>query len=398
MINPEKIRSAQFLDSYYPIVDGVVLAVHNYAELMNRTAYSCVVAPRQMEPFDDSVMSYDVFRTGSLKIPIAEYAIPAPKFDNKIRTILQNRCLDIFHAHSPFMEGTFASSYAKRLGIPCVATFHSKYYDDVINITGSKVLAHAVAKKIVRFYKSVDSVWTVSEGAAGVLRTYGYRGDIMIMENGTTYTMPDNPEELRQKAAQTFSIPTDKKILLFVGHQIWHKNIKLILDTFRLLCDRGDDYRLLMVGDGYDSKEILQYAKSLNFPYGYVRFLGRINDRDLLKGVYLSSDLFFFPSVYDTSGLVVREAASLGVPSLLTVGSNAAEAVKKNVSGFTAEENKVAMFHEILHIFGTEGLLESVGAGARRDVARTWQEIVPHVQEQYAEIIERYRFKHKNDR
>ena len=101
--------------------------------------------------------------------------------------------------------------------------------------------------------------------------------------------------------------------------------------------------------------------------------------------------------MYDTSGLVVREAASLGVPSLLTVGSNAAEAVKKNVSGFIAEENKVAMFHEILHIFGTEGLLESVGAGARRDVARTWQEIVPHVQEQYAEIIERYQFKHKKD-
>ena len=266
MINPEKIRSAQFLDSYYPIVDGVVLAVHNYAELMNRTAYSCVVAPRQMEPFDDSVMSYDVFRTGSLKIPIAEYAIPAPRFDNKIRTILQNRYLDIFHAHSPFMEGTFAASYAKRLGIPCVATFHSKYYDDVINITGSKVLAHTVAKKVARFYKSVDSVWTVSEGAAGVLRTYGYRGDIMIMENGTTYTMPDNPEELRQKAARTFSIPNDKKVLLFVGHQIWHKNIKLILDTFRLLCDRDDDYRLLMVGDGYDSKEIIQYAKSLNFP------------------------------------------------------------------------------------------------------------------------------------
>ena len=394
---PKKIRSAQFLDSFYPIVDGVVLAVHNYSELMSRTSYSCVVAPRQLEAFDDSALSYDVFRTGSLKVPIAEYAIPAPKLDNKIKTVLSNRCLDIFHAHSPFMEGTFASSYAKRLGIPCVATFHSKYYDDVINITGSKALARIVTNKIVRFYKSVDSVWTVSDGAATVLRSYGYHGDILVMQNGTTYTQPDNPDELRKKAAGAFALPTDKKILLFVGHQIWHKNLKLILDTFRLLCDREDDYRLVIVGDGYDSEEITDYAKSLNFPHGFVRFLGRINDRELLQGIYLSSDLLFFPSVYDTSGLVVREAASLGVPSLLTEGSNAAEAVQKDISGFTAAENKVAMFREILHIFGTDGLLEKVSAGAQRDVAKTWEMIVPTVQEKYAEIIEEYQFKHRND-
>ena len=91
-----------------------------------------------------------------------------------------------------------------------------------------------------------------------------------------------------------------------------------------------------------------------------MNFVGRISDREVLQGLYLSADLLFFPSVYDNSPLVVREAASMGVPSLLTVGSNAAEAVRKDISGFTAEENKVAMFREILRIFGTEGLLEKV--------------------------------------
>ena len=394
MINPETIRSAQFLDTYYPIVDGVVLAVHNYAELMNQKSYSCVVTPRTLKPYNDSDKSYEVFRTGSLNLPIAEYNIPTPKLDSKVRKFLKSKDLDIFHAHSPFMEGTFASSYAKKLGIPCVSTFHSKYYDDVINLTGSKTLAKIVTAKIVRFYNSVDSVWTVSDGAAGVLRSYGYRGDITIMHNGTTYTMPDDADELKKRAAYTYMIPTDKKTLLFVGHQIWHKNLKLILDTFRLLCDREDDYRLLIVGDGYDSKEISQYADSLDFPEGFVRFLGRINDRDLLSGVYLLSDLFFFPSIYDTSGLVVREAASLGVPSLLSAGSNAAEAVVKDVSGFTAEENKVAMFREILRIFNTPGLLQKVSAGAQRDVATTWEELIPDVMDKYAQIIEEYRFKH----
>ena len=392
---PSDIRSAQFNDTYFPVVDGVVQTVHNYAELMNKSAYSCVVTPRPMLEYDDSDLSYEVFRTSSLRFPIAEYSLPTPKVDSKVRTFLSNRKLDIFHAHSPFMEGAFAASYAKKLGIPCVATFHSKYYDDAINITGSKAIAKIVAAKVVRFYNSVDSVWSCSEGTADTLRSYGYRGEIFVMDNGTTYVMPSDPEALKAKAAAAFKIPEDKHIILFVGHQIWHKNLKLILDTFKLLDNHSDDYRLFIVGNGYDGEAIRKYADKQNFKDGHVNFVGKIVDREVLKGMYLSADLLFFPSVYDNSPLVVREAASMGVPSLLTTGSNAAEAVVKDVSGFTAEENKVAMFREILHIFNTKSLLEKVSEGARRDVAKTWSEIVPLVQEKYAEIIEKYNFEHQ---
>lgn len=396
MLNPNDIRSAQFLDTYFPIVDGVVQTVHNYAELMNRSAYSCVITPRPLnQTYDDSRLSYEVFRTNALRVPIAEYSIPAPKFDNKVRDFLRNRHIDIFHAHSPFMEGAFASSYAKRLGIPCVATFHSKYYDDAINMTGSKTIAKIVAAKVVRFYNSVDSVWAVSEGTADTLRSYGYRGDIFVMDNGTTYDEPEQPDALRAKAAAAFHIPKDKKIILFVGHQIWHKNLKLVLDTFKMLDEHSDDYRLFIVGNGYDAEAIRRYADEQNFKDGHVNFVGKIVDREVLMGVYLSADLFFFPSVYDNSPLVVREAASMGVPSLLTEGSNSAEVIRKDISGFTAKENKVAMFREILRIFGTEGLLDTVSEGAKREVAKTWREIVPKVQEQYAQIIDKYHYMHR---
>lgn len=396
MINPDTIRSAQFIDTYFPVVDGVVQTVHNYAELMNKTGYCCVVTPRPLKnTYDDSTLGYDVFRTSSINIPIAEYSIASPKFDSKIRKIINNRNIQIFHAHSPFFEGSFAATYAKKIGVPCVATFHSKYYDDVVNITGSKTIAKIVVSRIVSFYNRVDSVWSCSEGTADTLRSYGYRGHITVMDNGTTYEMPDDPDKLRAKAGEAFKIPAGKKIVLFVGHLIWHKNLKLILDTFKLLDDHSDDYRLFLVGNGYDGEAIRKYADSLDFKDGHVNFVGKIADREVLKGMYLSADLLFFPSVYDNSPLVVREAASMGVPSLLTDGSNSAEAVIKNKTGFTASENKVAMFREMLSIFGTDGLLETVSEGARQHVAKTWKEIVPKVQEQYAEIIERYNYSHK---
>lgn len=394
-MNPSEIRSVQFNDTYYPLVDGVVQTVHSYAEFMNKTAYTCVVTPKPLKnDYDDSILSYDVFRTASVKVPIAEYSIPAPKFDGKIKAQIAAKKPQIFHAHSPFFEGSFASSYAKKLGIPSVATFHSKYYDDVLHIIGSKAIAKIVVNRIVHFFNSVDSVWACSHGTADTLRSYGYGGEIFVMDNGTSFKAPDNPDLLRIWAIERLGVPADKRTLLFVGHQIWHKNIKLILDTFKMLSDHSDKYRLLIVGNGYDEQEIRKYADSLNFPDGFVRFLGKITDKDLLLGVYLNSDLFFFPSVYDNSPLVVREAAALGVPSLLTEGSNAAEAVKKNVTGFTAAENKVAMYGEILRIFETDGLLKKVGAGAKQYVCKPWSQIIPQVQEKYAEIIEKYNFEH----
>ncbi len=392
-MNPSDIRSAQFIDTFYPMVDGVVQAVNNYAAIMNRDAYTCVVTPKGSRRFDDSVLPYDVIRTAALNLKIAEYTLPTPRLDRTLKSALQRIRPDIFHVHSPFTEGSFARDFARKLDIPCVATFHSKYYDDVVNVTGSKTIAEIVTSRIVKFYESVDSVWSVTEGAADVLRGYGYRGDIVVMENGTTYTYPANADAIRRRAAEEFSIPQDKRVLLFVGHLIWHKNLRLILDTFRLLTERSDKYRLLIVGDGYDEKVIRAYADELDFPERSLRFLGRINDRELLMGVYLNSNLFFFPSVYDTSGLVVREAASLGIPSLLTAGSNAAEVIEKDMTGFTAEENAVSMYREIVRIFHTEGLLERAGVGARANVARTWEQLMPQVRHEYARIIEDYRYR-----
>ena len=73
-------------------------------------------------------------------------------------------------------------------------------------------------------------------------------------------------------------------------------------------------------------------------------FTGAIQDRNKIRAWYCRSDLFLFPSTFDTNGLVVREAAACDLPSVLIRGSSAAEGVKDGCSGFLIDENEQSMY------------------------------------------------------
>lgn len=399
---PEDIRSAQFEDSYYPVIDGVVHVVHNYASLMNQISYSCVVCPDAGPDFDDSALPYDVFRTPSFTSDMSQYSIASPFNTKMIPEIMEKARPDILHVHSPFTQRTCALKIARRYHIPLVATFHTRYYDDAFRVTHSPVVARALVANIVGFYRKCDSVWACSEGAARTLREYGYKGNITVMVNGTDFRMPDHPDELKTEAAAQFSITDDVHNLLFVGTQVWQKNMKLVLDTMKLLCSSDNDpkqdtkgYRLLVAGSGFNEEEIRAYSVRLGLTDDQVSFLGKITDKNLLAGLFLNADLFFFPSVYDTSALVLREASILGIPSLLAAGSNAADVIEPDINGFVAEENAEAMASRIRSVICDKELLTRVGLRAGETIPVSWSDLIPRVYDKYSEVIEQYNLNRK---
>ena len=236
---------------------------------------------------------------------------------------------------------------------------------------------------------SSPKVWACSKETRETLRSYGFRKPYHVMPNGTDVFVPDNAEELKERAAAWFSVPLGKRVLLFVGQQIWYKNQRLILDTFRLLCDQDDSWFLIMAGSGKDEQDIARYAAALSLTEKQVLFTGLVSDRDLLRGIYLNADLLFFPSVFDNAPLVLREAAVLGVPTLAAEGSNAAGAIRKNFSGFTAAASPQAMYEEIIRIFSEEDIRQ-IGRNARETIPLSWERLMPMVLEEYQAVIDRY--------
>ncbi|MGM9615113.1 MAG: flippase-like domain-containing protein [Oscillospiraceae bacterium] len=379
----EEPVTAYFIDTYFPHIDGVVHTVHAYAE---RLPGSCVLCPECGQNADDT-LPYEVLRVPSIPCPGLAYSIPLPGLSRQAKRFLKEKRFAVFHAHSPFTMGHFALRMGKRLGVPVVATFHSKYYDDVLAIYHSEWLAKAVTRYIVRFYRRVDEVWACSASTAETLRSYGYEGEIRVMENGTETAAMVPSEGERRKAARCFRLSPDCPVLLFVGQQIWQKNLKLVLDTCEELKRRGFAFRMLVVGCGCDAEAIREYAAGHGL-MDVVSFVGVVRDRSLLRGLYMASSLLFFPSLYDNAPLVVREAAALGVPSLLAKGSNAAECITDGENGFEAACTREQMADKIMEVFDRNAV-EEVGMNAMKTIPIPWETITARAAAAYADLHKR---------
>lgn len=385
MSQSETVRPVEFIDNYFPVIDGVTETVHEYARHMGAAVVCPAMESRYLEKHS---FPYRVLPSRTLRVPFSRYACAVPKADPRLASAIAAEKPDIFHLHSPSLLGEYAVSLGRKMNIPVVATFHSKYYDAILEFVKIPRIAWMMTRKIVRLYEKCDEVWACSEETGETLRSYGFTKPYFVMPNGTDVSLPAHPEELKAAAAARFGLPAGKHILLFVGQQIWYKNQRLILDAFRLLCDQRKDCFLVMAGSGKDEQDIARYASSLNLTDREIRFTGLISDRDLLRGVYLNADLLFFPSVFDNAPLVLREAAVLGIPTLVTEGSNAAGAIRKNVNGFTAEGTPEAMCGEILRIL-TEEDVRKIGRSAQETIPLSWENLMPMVQERYRTVIGR---------
>ena len=93
--------------------------------------------------------------------------------------------------------------------------------------------------------------------------------------------------------------------------------------------------------------------------------------------------------MFDNAPLVLREAAVLAVPTLAAEGSNAAGAIRKNVSGFTAAADPQSMHDELVRIFAEEDV-KKIGENARELIPLAWEKLIPMVLERYQTVIDRY--------
>lgn len=377
----EPLRVAVFTDFFYPRCGGTARTADAFARRLNRDGGGCcVVCPDSGEPLPGG-LPYEVLRASALRLGRLPFPAALPGLSLRLRRELRRQKPDVIHALSPFAMGRFAVAMGRRLNIPVVATFRSRYYDDALDLTHSRFLARCAVNGMVAFYSRADAVWACGEGAREALRGYGFHGEIELADSGADTAALESEETLRALAVKRFSIPAGKHILLYAGRLEWQKGLRLVLDTASRLRVDGDNYFTVIAGGGRDASAVRDMADSLRLG-GCVEFAGEIGEGELLRGLYLASDLLLLPSEYDLAPLVLREAAVMGTPALLIEGSAAAAPVRNGVNGYTAAPNCTAMAERVRAIMAG-GDLAAVGQKARETIPLSWDDVVARTAARY---------------
>lgn len=375
-------------DSFPPLIDGVANTVMNYAAELQSGPYQPVVITPNHPQARDEDFPYPILRYPSIQAQRFEGYPAGIPFSPEIARFLDERNVAILHSHCPIISTFMARQLRQITDAPLVLTYHTKFDVDIEHVIKSKPMQLAARKALVANISACDEVWAVSRGAGENLRSLGYEGDYVIMTNGVDLPRQRANERTIQAATRGYDLPNGVPVYLFVGRLMWYKGLRIIEDALAALNARGKDFRMVFIGTGDDSEEIRTYAQSRGITHKCI-FTGAIHDRELLRGWYSRADLFLFPSTFDTNGLVVREAASCALASVLIRNSCAGEGVCDGRNGFLIEENPESLVALLLTL--SPGETAAVGENASRELYISWEDAVKNARERYEIILDRHR-------
>ena len=378
------LRIGQFTDTFLPIVDGVGRVVHAYSETLCRMGHQVtVVAPMYDTGFQGGFPFELVDYVGSTVPGMKQYKMGEAILDAHYRRRIRMIELDVVHAHSPFAAGSEALRLAALRKLPLVATFHSKYYDDFLKATRSESIAKMGIKLVISFYNRCDEVWAVSGSTADVLREYGFEGNIVVMPNGATMRKV-SPRDVAE-VTRRFNLGTEP-LILFAGQMDWKKNIMTVLEACAEMKAQGVSFRLLLAGQGVDMNEISQKIHELNIQ-DRAEMLGHITDTSLLDALYARASMFAFPSLYDTAGMVVKEAAVMGTPSVMVRGSSAAESITDGENGLLCENDPKDLARVMAEALRNPARLDAIGKKAQETIPVPWDKVLETAVERYERLV-----------
>ena len=183
----DRLTIALFNDSFYPMADGVISVIDNYARRLSKYANVIVFVPRyNNKTYDDSIFPYKVVRCASIKISFLDYSLPLPKLDRNFKKELKKYKIDLVHIHSPFTMGEAGLKYAKKNNIPCIATMHSQFKQDFMKAVKKEFLATKLNNRLIKLFNKCDECWAVNKEVARIYyEDYHYKTMPRVMNNAT---------------------------------------------------------------------------------------------------------------------------------------------------------------------------------------------------------------------
>lgn len=379
-----------FLDTFYPMVDGVIKVVDNYATRLAKKGEVVLFCPgvKGYDEAEDKKYPYEIVRCHSLPLGGLDYSLPLGSVDPSFQIPLSRSNVDLVHIHSPFTLGIAGTFYAKIHNVPLIATLHSQYRQDFARQLKLEPAVKMALSTVMMTFNACDECWAVNDAIKALYqKEYGLTAPCKVVQNATDHVPVDDPAAAAARVNERYGLESDEVVFLFVGRINFIKNIDFTVRALKILKDRGHKFKMLFVGQGQDEHKLKELVESLDLQ-DIVIMAGLVSKREELQDLYSRAKLFLFPSLYDANSLVQIEAACQSTPSVFLKGARTAATVTDGVNAIVCEPTEESFAGRIEEVMNDEALYLRLSTAAHDQLYVDWDDVVDGVYEKYLEIVE----------
>ena len=224
------------------------------------------------------------------------------------------------------------------------------------------------------------SNWLANRAKQSILQNK----DIRVIYNGINEKVFVNTSKI--EARKALNLPLDKKILMFSASgsiKNPQKGGKYVFKAYNMLKDNGN-LLFLNIGGGNSPKIRKNW---IDVPY--------INDEKTMALYYSASDLFIYPSMAETFGLVIAEAMACGTPVVSFNNTAIPEIIDHMQTGYLAENKNSEDFVNGIQIFlENEELRKQAAIVSRQKIENsfTLDKMIDNYIKLYYEIWKKFKY------
>lgn len=288
---------------------------------------------------------------------------------------------DIVHVASPEILGHRAVTMAQRMGLPAVASVHTRF-ETYPRYYGLGFLEPPMLVALRRFYRRCDAIFAPSDSMATLLRAQRMNDHVGIWTRGIDRTMFD-PGRRDLAWRRSLGIGDEEVAIGFVGRLVMEKGLDVFAAAVKALKARGVAHRVLIVGDGPAGPWFREHV-----PDGV--FAGFQQGTDLGRAV-ASMDMLFNPSITETFGNVTQEAMAAGLPVVAARATGSESLVRDGVTGTLVTPGAVEQFADALAFYceNDEARRAAGRAGFEATAHSGWDEVNQALVDGYLDVLKR---------
>lgn len=372
------LRVAHFSDTFLPRRDGVVTSIRTLAAALADRGHESVLFTPGRQPHPS--VGFPVVGLPSVPCGVADLRLATWPRSRQVARVAAE-APDVVHVHTPGPAGLLGVLAAARLGLPLVQTYHTDLHAYVeayrIPTTALRAIRAAYTKRLdatppprrraaLRLVRGAAGAWRPGRRSAvrcdllDAANAAFFAGtDVVVVPTAAVLRRSDLPvdpsrvvqvptgvrgrpaaEGSRAAFRARHGIPGDAPLVLFVGRVNREKNVEALLAAVPVIAAALPEVRFALVGAVYEQRWLTGLLRAHDVG-GRVVATGQLPAAAVAEA-YAAADVFAFPSLTDTQGLVLQEAALAGLPVVLgdavlhTHGPLAGAAVCATGDGFAA--------------------------------------------------------------